>query len=427
MAGFYGIFLIIALVIVSGVIAYIGDIVGRRMGRKRLSLFGLRPRHTAIAISVVSGMLITIFTLGAALLLNENVRLGFLRVDALRTELRGLRAERGRLAAETESLAARAEELERQRTKADAEIARQHGELKDTKADLKSAKDELKSEQEKLSAARAQSKKAQALALKYSREALSQERLANQLRRVGLQWYRSAQQARTSPVILEAQQPLDVMVIEPGLTQPQVRNRLETLVARLDRAVRAVGAAPAPGAERAVEIEHAVIRDPKTKQDAWMPAQQVLDELAKGIRSGNAKNGVVVRAICLRNSYQSYPVPVDFEPFRNDLVFAKGSKLGDVVIGEGLPDDEIYDALVLLLREQVGPRGKGRVMPLLKPGSLASYSRGREYVGDISSRELFATIEQIKQIQGRAHVVAVAKEDIWTVGPLKVELRAEPI
>ncbi|NIO64040.1 MAG: DUF3084 domain-containing protein, partial [Gammaproteobacteria bacterium] len=67
MAGFSGILLIVALVLVSGLIAYIGDIVGRRMGRKRLSLFGMRPRHTAIAVSVAAGMLITVITLLVAM------------------------------------------------------------------------------------------------------------------------------------------------------------------------------------------------------------------------------------------------------------------------------------------------------------------------------------------------------------------------
>ena len=157
-----------------------------------------------------------------------------------------------------------------------------------------------------------------------------------------------------------------------------------------------------------------------------MAADQALNELAKGIRNSDAKNGVVLRAICLRNIYQGESVPVDFEFFRNDLVFAKGTNLGDSVIGEGLSDDAVYDALVLLLRDKVGPRGQGRVMPVMKP-DLPSPGRGRESVGGISNRELFAAVQQVKQIRGRAHVIAVAKEDVWTIGPLRVELRVEPI
>jgi uncharacterized protein (DUF3084 family) len=66
------------IVVVSGLIAYIGDLVGRKMGRKRLTLFGMRPRHTAIVISVVVGMLIAASTLAATFAVSKPVRDAFL-------------------------------------------------------------------------------------------------------------------------------------------------------------------------------------------------------------------------------------------------------------------------------------------------------------------------------------------------------------
>ena len=44
----YGITLIFVLAVVGGVIALIGDRLGTRIGKKKLSIFGLRPRHTAV-------------------------------------------------------------------------------------------------------------------------------------------------------------------------------------------------------------------------------------------------------------------------------------------------------------------------------------------------------------------------------------------
>jgi uncharacterized protein (DUF3084 family) len=82
--GRYGLFLIAALIIASGIIAYVGDVIGRRMGRRRLTLFGLRPRYTAVVISVIAGMLIAGFTLLAAMLVSQNVRDGLLHAEALR-------------------------------------------------------------------------------------------------------------------------------------------------------------------------------------------------------------------------------------------------------------------------------------------------------------------------------------------------------
>src|SRR5205823_2006214 len=59
---------ILLLLVLCGFIAYIGDLLGRRLGKKRLSIFGLRPKHTAILLTIVTGVLIATVTFGAALL-----------------------------------------------------------------------------------------------------------------------------------------------------------------------------------------------------------------------------------------------------------------------------------------------------------------------------------------------------------------------
>ncbi|MGB4529751.1 MAG: DUF3084 domain-containing protein, partial [Bacillota bacterium] len=50
----YGAALIILLILLGGVIAYVGDVVGRRVGRQRLTLFGLRPKHTSVVVAVIT-------------------------------------------------------------------------------------------------------------------------------------------------------------------------------------------------------------------------------------------------------------------------------------------------------------------------------------------------------------------------------------
>ncbi|MEI7832405.1 MAG: DUF3084 domain-containing protein [bacterium] len=76
------------LITISGLIAYIGDWVGRKMGRKRLTLFGLRPRYTAIFISVGAGMIIAALTIILTFLISKPVRDAFLTpLDKLKTQL----------------------------------------------------------------------------------------------------------------------------------------------------------------------------------------------------------------------------------------------------------------------------------------------------------------------------------------------------
>ena len=56
------------------IIAYYGDLIGRKYGKKRLSWFGLRPKYTAILITSISGALISTITMAAMFLLVPPVR-----------------------------------------------------------------------------------------------------------------------------------------------------------------------------------------------------------------------------------------------------------------------------------------------------------------------------------------------------------------
>ncbi|MBN9503526.1 MAG: DUF3084 domain-containing protein [Armatimonadetes bacterium] len=62
------------LVIVGGVIAWVADSLGRRIGKKRLSFMGLRPRHTATLIIILAGILVPIITIAAMYVLSSDVR-----------------------------------------------------------------------------------------------------------------------------------------------------------------------------------------------------------------------------------------------------------------------------------------------------------------------------------------------------------------
>jgi len=44
--------LILILVAVSAIVAYMGDLVGMRVGKKRVSIFGLRPKSTSSIITI---------------------------------------------------------------------------------------------------------------------------------------------------------------------------------------------------------------------------------------------------------------------------------------------------------------------------------------------------------------------------------------
>ena len=88
-----GIFSVIGIAIVAGVIAYIGDRVGHQVGRKRLTMFGLRPKYTTTIVAVATGMLIALSVTLVALVASSQVRTAFFRLGQLNAEINALQAQ----------------------------------------------------------------------------------------------------------------------------------------------------------------------------------------------------------------------------------------------------------------------------------------------------------------------------------------------
>jgi uncharacterized protein (DUF3084 family) len=80
-------------VLVGGVIAYAGDLIGRRLGKRRVSVFGLRPKHTAILITSVTGVIISCITTVVLFLMVPPVREVLLQGRAALKQLPGLRKQ----------------------------------------------------------------------------------------------------------------------------------------------------------------------------------------------------------------------------------------------------------------------------------------------------------------------------------------------
>lgn len=83
----YGIMLIVVLVLTGGVIAFIGDRLGSKVGKKKLSLLGLRPKHTSILVTIITGILITTVTFGILAIASKDVRTALFGMNKLKAEL----------------------------------------------------------------------------------------------------------------------------------------------------------------------------------------------------------------------------------------------------------------------------------------------------------------------------------------------------
>ena len=88
-----GIASVIGITLVAGIIAYIGDRVGHQVGRKRLTMFGLRPKYTSTIIAVATGMLIALSVTLLSLVVSSQVRMAFFRLGQINARINDLQAQ----------------------------------------------------------------------------------------------------------------------------------------------------------------------------------------------------------------------------------------------------------------------------------------------------------------------------------------------
>jgi len=88
-----GYILIVAMLVLGGVLATLGDRIGTKVGKARLSLFNLRPRNTATVVTIITGSLISASTLGVLFATSGSLRDGIFELDSIKRKLRTARSD----------------------------------------------------------------------------------------------------------------------------------------------------------------------------------------------------------------------------------------------------------------------------------------------------------------------------------------------
>lgn len=139
-----------ATVLMGGLIAYAGDLIGRRFGKRRASIFGMRPRHTAALVTSVTGVMISLLTTAVLFLAVEPVRRVITQGEAAirsNVRLRTANARLHRMAEAERAAVARAQseradavsdrdEAVRTRDAANRSLAQVRSDLRRSRADL---------------------------------------------------------------------------------------------------------------------------------------------------------------------------------------------------------------------------------------------------------------------------------------------------
>ena len=80
--------LIISLLLLGGILATLGDLLGSRIGKARLSFWNLRPRRTAVLITVLTGSCISAISLGLMLLVSRQLRVGLFELENIQAKIK---------------------------------------------------------------------------------------------------------------------------------------------------------------------------------------------------------------------------------------------------------------------------------------------------------------------------------------------------
>ena len=125
----FWVLLLTGVAILGGGIAYLGDSVGRRVGRKHLRLFGLRPKTTGLVVAVLSGVLVALVTVSAVALLARSTVNDALRAQEIRQELNTVKKQFVNASAEFSETKADLTRAKTERETLSADLERERGQL----------------------------------------------------------------------------------------------------------------------------------------------------------------------------------------------------------------------------------------------------------------------------------------------------------
>jgi uncharacterized protein (DUF3084 family) len=137
--------IIISLVILSGLIAFIGDKIGMKMGKKRVSLFGLRPRYSSIIITILTGVLIAVLSITILLGVYSELRNALFNINDVLNRLERLDQQ---LAEKDQQLSVRDQKL----AERDKELSKLQQEIETREEEIAAKENEITEKEKEIAA-----------------------------------------------------------------------------------------------------------------------------------------------------------------------------------------------------------------------------------------------------------------------------------
>ena len=373
----YSLVLVFIVLIISGLIAFVGDWVGLKIGKKRVTIFGLRPHSTAIFITIISGILIAIITVTILAISSNDVRTALFGMEELKEKLSYLSREvelrNTQLSSTKEDLKEKTtqlQEMEEKYQELSEDIKNKTGQLEELliiREGLIEEKDKLTKEVEELNAA---------IKALYS----------------GITWIREGE------VIFGSDEQIALTIIQGQRPIEEIKEELFGFLNEASNKVLAMGAK----------------KNERTNQ-VFIIAQEEFEEITQKIYDSDKE--MIVRLLSSINVVRGEPIVAHFKTLENKLVFIIDEEIISEEIESSEVPGEVEKALLSLLRKVNIIAVEKGVIPDPKTS----------FVGTVSAVNLYDTVKTIVESGIITKVSVISVYDTWSTGPLRVRMEAKPI
>ena len=358
--------LILALLLLGGVLAVMGDRLGTRIGKARLSFLRMRPRRTAVVFTAITGSLISALSFAVLLGINARWRRGLFELGRIEENLWSTRENLGETRKTLESvqadLTASHQALlgaERSRNQAEAEVQgltertdvlqAQTRELQETIHGLDGQRQQLLNEQERLT---------EDVRLRDRELAELQEKINSQVNTLDA-LRRSVTALRRGDVAIASNESLAMAKV----TLPPARGGRLAIDSLLNRANQVAYQRLLPGQK-------------PTRQIIYIPTSEV-EKIAKDLQNGDAWIVTIRSANNVLVGENSVLAFADVRPSRQ--VLEEGQILASTVVeGDERSLEAVNQRLSLLLataRNQAGRLGALNTQVTLNDEALTALVR----------------------------------------------------
>ncbi len=383
----YGITLIFVLAVVGGVIALIGDRLGTRIGKKKLSIFGLRPRHTALLVTVVTGICITTVTFGIMAAVSENVRTALFGMDRLNAMIADTRAALDFTSGELDRAKNEQEQASGELAKSEAEIARLEGE----QSELRMASDQLSAGN------RALTREKEGLVSLNGRLAGENETLQADIQALGVranELRENILNLREGNIVYQAGEIIASGTIPAGLSHDEVERGMAGI------------------AQLGTRNISARLGENHTDQDIWIYSPEY-EAAVRAIEQSSVD--MIVRIVAAGNLVRGDEVRASIELYPNRIIYHNGELIiARVYAPEGLGNASEQTVMAFLREVNAAASAKG-----ILPDPI------RGTVGVIEGAEFYSLVQELAAHTNPVVISAYADGDTDAMGPLRLKFKME--